>query len=91
MKTKFLVDTPKGRGKLLKIFVRHKTKMVRVSFTKMQSHYNKRGKKITQEIYSVKNFPYELCSIIKRTSKFEFLLKRIRKFFDFSVLISSKK
>lgn len=63
----FLVDTPKGRGKLIRYYYHPSThrKMVKVSFRKVYTHKNKRGKTITKEWFSVRNFRIDECKIYR--------------------------
>jgi hypothetical protein len=61
------VDTPRGRGKLIKYYYHKKTKkkMAKVRFTRILTHRNKRGKTIYKATQTVRHFQVTECTFFK--------------------------
>lgn len=76
---KFIVDTPSGKGIMVKAFYKHQVKYIRVSFTNNTFTYNKKGKKVMNRKPSVRDFVYTDCTVHKAKSSVSRFLKSLFK------------
>jgi hypothetical protein len=70
---KFLVDTPKGTGVMIKAFNKHKIRFVRVAFTNKP---NKKGG------YATQDFIYSQCTVHRAPGPIMRWIYRLIKYFQ---------